>query len=353
MSATGTRTGSVSLVGDLMLRERLTSLRRPNDAGLDAAIAALQECEVVTANLEMPLSRRGSKILKHSNLRSDPDVIDDVRAMGVHAVSLANNHMMDYGPDALIDTLEACDGAGIQYCGAGKNLAEALAPVWLSAGGKRIAFVSVASTLPLGSEATEGTPGIAPIRVFLSYEVDTNLINEQPGTMPIVHTWTRGEDQERVCDHVRDVAGQADAVIVAIHWGVPSWWLSPYQGLLAEYQQPLGHALIDAGADIVFGHHSHSLHGIEVYDGKPIFYSAGNFIFERPRGFMEPESFVIQAGFRDSLSIDIVPLMVDERGLPELATGPAADAVLSKLARLSAPFGTTFERQGDRVHLLL
>lgn len=348
-----TTAGTVSLVGDLMLRDRLANLGKENDERLDAAIDALRECEVVTANLEMPLSRRGSKILKHSNLRSDPEVIDDVKSMGIHAVSLANNHMMDYGPDALHDTLTACDGAGILRCGAGRSLEEALAPAWLETGGKRIAFISVSSTLPLGSEATEGTTGIAPIRIGFSLDIDTNLINEQPGTMPIVHTWTRAEDQEMVCAHVRDLAAHADGVIVAIHWGVPSWWLSPYQGVLAEYQQPLGHALIDAGADVVFGHHSHSLHGIEVYDGKPIFYSAGNFIFERPRGFMEPESMIVQADFSNGLAIDLVPLMVDERGLPELATEETADHVLGKLAQLSEPFGTTFERQGDRTTLRL
>ena len=147
----------------------------------------------------------------------------------------------------------------------------------------------------------------------------------------------------------------ADLVIVAIHWGVPSWWLSPYQGLLATYQQPLGHALIDAGAGIIFGHHSHSLHGIEVYNGAPIFYSAGNFIFERPRGFMEPESLIAKFGIGadNALDLEIVPLMVDERGLPELATGATATAVLDKLAALSEPFGTRFEREDERARLVL
>lgn len=346
---------SLSLVGDLMLRERLAALRRADDAGLDAALAALREADVVVANLEMPLSTRGAKMLKHSNLRSDPAVIEDVAAMGVHAVTLANNHMMDYGADALFDTLAACDGAGILRCGAGANLSEALAPAWLEAGGRRIALLSVSSTLPIGSEAYDAMPGIAPIRVQFSLEVDTNLINEQPGTMPIVHSWARAEDQALVCNVVRDLAGQADLVIVAIHWGVPSWWLSPYQGLLATYQQPLGHALIDAGAGVVFGHHSHSLHGIEVYAGAPIFYSAGNFIFERPRGFMEPESLIarLELGASGELRVEIVPLLVDERGLPALATGTTADAVLGKLAALSEPFGTRFERMGDRASLLL
>ena len=346
------KSGSVSLVGDLMLRERLANLRNEHDAGFDAAIAALHECEVVTANLEMPLSRRGSKMLKHSNLRSDPDIIHDVHEMGVHAVSLANNHLMDYGPVALLDTLAACDGAGISRSGAGANLDEAMQPAWLDTGDKRIAFLSVSSTLPLGSEATDDTPGIAPIRIFFSFEVDTNLINEQPGTMPIVHSWTRAEDQDGVCRLVQDLKQEADAVIVAVHWGVPSYWLSPYQGLLVEYQQPLGHALIDSGADIVFGHHSHSLHGIEVYRNRPIFYSAGNFIFERPRGFMEPESMIVQATFGERLGVELVPLWVDERGLPELATGDCATCVLEKITKLSEPFSTGFRVNEGRAELV-
>ncbi len=349
------QTASISLVGDLMLRNRLTELRRHDEAGFEAALAALQESDVVIANLEMPLSKRGSKMLKHSNLRSDPDIIDDVRAMGIHAVSLANNHMMDYGADALADTLAACDSASILRSGAGMNLTEALKPAWSETAGKRIAMISVSSTLPLGSEAYDAMPGIAPIRVKFSLEIDTNLINEQPGTMPIVHSWARDEDQELVCNHVRDLAGQADIVIVAIHWGVPSWWLSPYQGLLTTYQQPLGHALIDAGASVVFGHHSHSLHGIEVYNGAPIFYSAGNFIFDRPRSFMEPESLIAKIGLSadNDLSVDIVPLLIDDRGLPELATGPSANIVLDKLSSLSEPFRTQFEIDGDRASLVL
>jgi poly-gamma-glutamate capsule biosynthesis protein CapA/YwtB (metallophosphatase superfamily) len=336
-----------------MLRSRLASIGRGDDRGFEAAIAALQECDVVTANLEMPLSRRGSKMLKHSNLRSDPEIIDDVREMGIHTVSLANNHLMDYGPDALLDTVTACENAGIASCGAGANLEAAMAPAWLEAGNKRIAFLSVSSTLPLGSEATEGTPGIAPIRINFSLEIDTNLINEQPGTMPVVHSWTRKEDEEAVLSRIRALKAEADAVIVAIHWGVPSYWLSPYQGLLAEYQQPLGHSMIDAGADIIFGHHSHSLHGIEVYQGKPIFYSAGNFVFEQPRGFMEPESFIAQARFGDELAIDLVPLMVDDRGLPELATGDQAREVIEKLTTRSDLFGTQIQMDEGRARLVM
>lgn len=344
---------SIALVGDFMLRSRLETLQISCAEGFRSTLAVFGESEAVVANLEMPLSRRGSQMLKHSTLRSDPEIIHDVREIGVDAVSLANNHMMDYGPDALADTLDVCDEAGILRCGAGMNLAESLAPAWLELNGKNVALISVSSTLPLGSEATEGTPGIAPIRIYFSLEIDTNLINEQPGTVPLVHTWTRAEDQDMVCEHIRSVKEEADLVIVAIHWGVPSYWLSPYQGLLAEYQRPLGHALIDAGADVIFGHHSHSSHGIEIYDGRPIFYSAGNFIFERPRGFMEPESFIAQISIDDGLGVSLVPLLVDEVGLPELATGSDAEKVITLLRKLSEPFETEMTLEGDRATLKL
>jgi poly-gamma-glutamate synthesis protein (capsule biosynthesis protein) len=262
---------------------------------------------------------------------------------------------MDYGSQALLDTLAACDGAGVGRCGAGATLEEVLAPAWLEARGRRLALLSVSCTLPPGCEATETDPGIAPLRVAMSFETDTNLLAEQPGTMPLVHTWTRPEDQEVVCGRVSALAREADAVIVAIHWGVPAYWLSPHQGLLAEYQQPLGRALIDAGATVVLGHHSHSLHGIEVYRGRPICYSVGNFIFERPRAFMEPESVIVHARFEPggAVRVGLTPLMVDERGLPELATGEAAERVFALLERVSAPFGTRFAREGEDVLVLV
>jgi len=156
-----------------------------------------------------------------------------------------------------------------------------------------------------------------------------------------------------VCDRIAALRGEGQVVIVGIHWGVPEYWLSPSLGRLAEYQRPLGHALIDAGAEIVFGHHSHSLHPIEVYRGKPIFYSAGNFLFEDPRAFMGPESMIVQAAIGAQLEISIVPVLVDADGFPEVAAGPTAARVLGRLVELSQSFGTSLELAGDRARLSL
>jgi len=146
---------------------------------------------------------------------------------------------------------------------------------------------------------------------------------------------------------------ESDYVIVAVHWGVPAYWLSPHQGLLAAYQQPLAHALVEAGADLVCGHHAHALHPIEVYRGKPIFYSLGNFMFEAPRAFMEPESVIVSLTLGDHPSIEITPLLLDERGVPRRVEATDAAAVLDKVERLSVPFGTVLARHAERASLVV
>ena len=348
--------GTMSLVGDVMIARPLAQSGRGTAPGFQAAVAAMRESDVVVANLEMPLSRRGHRVPKWANLRSDPDVIEDVRAMGVHAVTLANNHMYDYGPDALFDTIAACRGGGIACCGAGADLDAALAPAALRAGGVPVALLSVACTLPIESSARPGKPGIAPIEVRYAFEPDVNLMAEQPGTVPAVHTYASAADQQTVCGRIAALRAGGQAVIVGIHWGVPERWLSPSLGRLAEYQRPLGHALIDAGADIVFGHHSHSLHPVEVYRGRPIFYSAGNFLFEDPRSFMGPESIIVQARLAAGAgcaAVTVVPVMLDAQGFPALATGADARRVLGLLADLCREFDTVLEVGGDRARLPL
>ncbi len=345
--------GGINLVGDVMIESPTVRARRSQVSAFDAALTELANSDLAIVNLEMPLSNRGYRVPKHSNLRSAPEIIDDIVAMEVDAVSLANNHMMDYGPEALFDTIEVCEHVNLPTCGAGKDLDAAMAPVILESPSGRVGLLSVASTLPIESDAGAGKPGIAPIRVGFSFEIDSNLLVEQPGTMPIVHSWANAEDQERVCDTIRDLRQRVDIVIVAIHWGVPPYWLSPHQGLLAEYQQPLGHALIDAGADVICGHHAHVLHPIEIYKERPIFYSLGNFIFERPRGFMEPESIIVRILPGEPMGIELTPIWVDDVGFPLLATGACADAVLSKLEGLSRAFGTHFARSGDRARIVI
>lgn len=336
------------LVGDVMIRGRVPEDSWQPSHPFSEVVRYLNERGAVVANLEMPLSTRGVKMPKWSNLRSHPDVVADVRKVGIDAVSLANNHMLDYGPEALFDTLTTCDDAGIPRCGAGEDLDASLEPVVLDIGQKQVAVLGVATTLPVGSEARPDRPGIAPIRVSQSFEVEPNLLAEQPGMAPVIRTQVNAEDQAVVCDRVRALKQDGMLVAVMIHWGVPEYWLSPYTGLLAEYQQPLGRALIDAGAEVVCGHHSHTLHPIELYRGKPIFYSLGNFLFERPRGFMEAASFIVEIDPDGEPSIELTPVLLDAQGFPYLIGADDARRVIERLDSLSQPLGMSVSFHGGR-----
>jgi len=361
--------GTVSLVGDVMFRQPFARSTDAATRAFHAALEAMRESDLVVANLEMCLSRRGAPVPKRTTLRQDPDLIRDVQAMGVHAVTLANNHMYDYGPDALLDTVEACRAAGLAYCGAGADLEAALAPALLRAGEVPVAVLNVATTLPIESAARPGKPGIAPIEVTYAFELDINLMVEQPGTVPVVHTEVVPKDQAAVCDRVAALRGAGHTVLVAIHWGAAERWMSPLRGwtgpnqsslkplgarYLADYQRPLGHALVDAGAELVFGHHSHALAPVEVYRGKAIVHSAGNFLFENPTPvLMAPESVIVQAHLGARPGLVVVPVVLNRRGFPELATGDEAQRVIGWLGELSREFGTVFVSEGDRARLVL
>jgi poly-gamma-glutamate synthesis protein (capsule biosynthesis protein) len=347
---------TVSLLADLRPVTRCVQQRlRRGDAGFAAMVKELQGSDLVIANLETPLSTRGNPVPKFRNLRSDPAMIQDVRALGIHAVTLANNHMMDYGPEALADTLATCDQAGLPRCGAGRDLEEAFRPLTFHVRGCRVGLLNLATTVPMGFDAGAGKPGLAPLRVDFALEIDANFMVENPGAMPLVRTWVKTEEQEALCQRIRRLKAEADVAVVSIHWGVPDFWMSPSQGLLAQYQRPLGQAMIDAGADVVYGHHSHTLHPIEVYRGKPIFYSPGNFFFEfdRPRPYMERKSFIVKVVLGGALGIELVPLVHDDLGVPTRAFGLEAAAVLDRLADLSASLGTKLTVEEDRAKLAL
>src|SRR4051794_34265776 len=250
-------------------------------ADFQALQEEIQGAAVAVTNLEVPLSRRGAAGAETVNLRPHPGGVGGVAGPSITPGAPGQKHRIGFGPEALADTIATCDDAGILHTGAGNDLAAAMAPLWFTVDGRRVALLSVACTLLPASEALPGRAGVAPLRVRFAFEIDSTLLIEQPGTMPLVRSWAEAEDQERVARAIADCrAAGAEAVIVAIHWGSPAYWLSPYQGLLCAYQRPLAHALIEAGADAIVGHHAHQLHPVEMYQGKPILYSLGNFIFE-------------------------------------------------------------------------
>lgn len=192
---------------------------------------------------------------------------------GFHVLSMANNHALDAGPRALIDTKERLEAAGVRTCGAGPTLQTARAPAVLQAGGLRIAFVAYASVFPAGSEAGPDRTGVAPLRARDSYvgHRDYHL----PGTFPHI---TSTPDEHDLAALVADIAGArqvADLVVASFHWGD---MLHPF--LLTDHERKTARLCIEQGVDLVVGHHHHALRGMEWYRGKPILYGLGHFVFD-------------------------------------------------------------------------
>jgi poly-gamma-glutamate synthesis protein (capsule biosynthesis protein) len=318
---------TIAYAGDFMVS------RRPEKEAIDKTRELFTGADIVIANVDTVLSDLGTPVPKWANLRGPREAVGDLRAMGIDAVTLANNHAMDFRAEGMLDMCRAFDEAGILHAGAGENLAAALAPAVIQANDLSVAVLSAASTLPAEAAAESDVPGVAPLRVVCAYEVDESGQMEQPGAAPRVRTSINDEDLARMQQAVAAARASADVVLVFLHWGVAGPWRAAIHPTLQDYQRPLGHALIDAGADAVIGNHAHELHGIELYQGRPIAYSPGNFwidtIAEFP--FMGREACIVRLTVRRGQppEAEIVPLMLDEDGVPHRDPGNRAVTILN------------------------
>ncbi|MFC1820142.1 CapA family protein [Thermodesulfobacteriota bacterium] len=201
-----------------------------------------------------------------------PKMASIFKSAGIDLVSLASNHALDWGYEPLFDTIELFRSMGIHVIGAGHNSQEARRPYILQRNGVKVAILAYCSILRDGQAAGTNKPGISPMRASTYY----HPVDFQPGSPPRIITVPEDEDLIEMKDDIRRARKQADAVIVILHWGIR--WIPK---TLANYQQPVAHAAIDAGADIIIGHHSHIPKAIEVYKNKVCFYSIGNFLMTR------------------------------------------------------------------------
>ena len=180
---------------------------------------------------------------------------------------------MDYGADGLLDTIEYSEAdKRITLVGAGREIHEARRPAIWSEQASRLRFSVITPFLPQGFWATDDRPGCAPLRVRTFYE---SIDPHHPGTPPEVFTLAYKEDVQAMVEDIQKVRPLADVVVISMHWGIHHM-----AAKLAMYQQEVGYAAIDAGADLIIGSHPHILKGIEVYKGKVIFYSLGNFVMD-------------------------------------------------------------------------
>ncbi|MCR5669223.1 MAG: CapA family protein [Lachnospiraceae bacterium] len=244
-------TTELIFTGDVLLSDYV--LNNYNASGIDGVIdenlrTQLQEADILEVNNEFPYSTRGTQAPdKQYTFRVDPSYVSILQEMGVDAAGLANNHVLDYGKDALLDTFTTLDGAGIDYTGAGTSVEDASKLLTYEINGKTYGILAASRVIPVGS---------------------WNVENSQPG---VFCTY----DPTLLVEKIKAAKETCDYVFVCVHWGVE------HTDELTDYQQSMAHQFVDAGADAVIGAHPHVLQGIEYYEGKPIFYSLGNFIFNQ------------------------------------------------------------------------
>ncbi|GAB3242137.1 CapA family protein [Chitinimonas naiadis] len=274
--------------GDLMLDDGPGHTIAAGGDPLAHFAAQLQDADYRIGNLECPVATTGKALdNKIYTFRAKPAVLDILKGR-FDAVAVANNHSGDYGKEAFLETLTHLDRAGLAHFGGGRNLTEAHKPLWLERKGLRIALLSYNEFKPRSFEAGASQPGIA---------------------------WS--EDSHVVRDIQAARAAGADLVIPFMHWG---WEREPEP---SGRQRQLARLMIDAGADAVVGGHPHVTQGADLYRGKPIIWSLGNFVFD---GFGEGPARLgwllrLNLDKQGVVSWDTLAAQMDEDGTPSPVPG--------------------------------
>ncbi|MBI2986757.1 MAG: CapA family protein [Deltaproteobacteria bacterium] len=330
----------------------------------------LNQADITFCQLETPFSSRALQRVGRPDLLAGPGDVTALVKAGFKVCSFASNHCYWGGEEGVLDTVDIFRENNIQVIGAGRNIAEARQPAVLERNGTKVAFLAYNSVVAPGSEAGADKPGCVPMRASTSYE----QVDWQPGTPPRIITRADKDDLSAMLDDIRKVRAQADLVVVSIHWGVH---LVP--AVIAMYQYEVGHAAVDAGADLILGHHPHILKGIEVYKGRVIIYSMGNFAFYSPvagsqstfKPFykVKPDSdyptYFFPPDCRKSIlakvviankkveQVSFLPAMINKQAQPEVL--PRSDKRSNEVHEYmewvcrDQELNTTFSRQGDEV----
>ena len=322
----------IGFVGDVMLGRRVTERWADRDpAGVwGSTLDRLQELDGLCLNLECCLSNRGQQWPdKTFYFRADPEfAVPALERIDTSLVALANNHVLDYREPALADTLAHLDDAGLTHAGAGPDLDRALDPAITDVGECTVAMVSftdrfseyAAGTDSPGTAYTRFDPTHVPTRVLVGKSLD------------------------------RAAAVDPDLVVASLHWG-PNWETAP-----GETQRAFARWLVDRGVDVVHGHSAHVLQGVEVYEGRPIIYDAGDFVDDyTPKDELHNKrSALFELGIVDGElgELRVIPVEIENEAA-RLADGDVARWVRDTVDQRSSRFETRTERVDDGLSIPL
>ena len=412
----------IALAGDSIIDRRISVYDEPGYLEMFRRIrgadAAFTNFEMLVHDFEYP----GAPISGGTYMGAPAYVLDELKWAGFRLFGIANNHAFDFGEGGLLSNIRHLREAGMIFAGAGENLARARAPGYLDTKKGRVALIACASTFSVLSPAGEqrpdliGRPGLNPLRFKTTYTVEPATLDTlrklanpggrgaaargdlhflgatfRAGEKPSATTEPDSKDLKEIAAEVRDARRQADWVVISIHAheGAPGDREIP-----AAFLVTFARAMIDAGADVFVGHGPHVLRGIEIYKGKPIFYSLANFIFQNEtlsfqpqenydaeklpltaspadyfdarsahdtRGFPADreywESVEAEAVFnpnRELQKIDLFPITLGfgesrtQRGRPLPAGPELAGTILNRMAKLSKSMGTSVEVQDGK-----
>ncbi len=245
---------TLTFVGDVSLADGSDPVKAYQRRGLEGCFSpeildAMRKADLMCLNSEFSFTTRGTKVEKNFNFRGDPERVHIFEDMGVDIAILANNHVFDYGEEGLTDTINTFKQSTIAGVGAGENLDEASATYYAELDGCTVAYVAGCRV-----EWSRQTRGATETQSGVFRTAESNAL---------------------ICQRIAEAREKADFVVVYMHWGMEG------TSQPEPYQLATGKQLIEAGADVVVGDHPHQLQGIDFHNGKPIFYSLGNYWFSR------------------------------------------------------------------------
>jgi poly-gamma-glutamate synthesis protein (capsule biosynthesis protein) len=264
--------GTLRFFGDVMLTRTVgTQIDFHGDPHYPflAISSTIQKADIAFANLEDPISSRGVDQKNTIPLRANPKVAEGLRYAGFDVLSVANNHIWDWGSDALQDTLDLVHQVGIATIGAGHNEDEANAPFITTVHGTKIAYL-----------------GYTP---FFSGNFEAH--GDAPGTSHF--------DVAKIKQTIQALRSQVDVIVVSLHWG------DEFHAHANDFQRTTAHALVDAGADLIIGHHPHVIEEVEQYKKGWIAYSLGNFVFDQVNATSTSEGLLVEAKVKDGALLSV------------------------------------------------
>jgi poly-gamma-glutamate synthesis protein (capsule biosynthesis protein) len=310
----------ILFVGDVMLGRLVNQILKkvPPDYVWGNTLPIFKKADLRICNLECVISDKGqpwSLTQKVFHFRSDAKNIEALKMAKIDLVSIANNHTLDFDYEALFEELEILEKAKIKKAGGGKNFKEASSPAVLEINKKKIGFIAFTDNEPAW-EAKENQAGIFYLPIDIKDKKAKNLF-----------------------EIIKKTKEKSDFLIVSAHWG-PNWGYQPQPRHI-----PFAHLLIDSGADIIYGHSCHVFQGIEIYKGKPILYSTGDFIDDYAVDEIERNDqsfiFIAQISEKDMKISHLFLYPTVIRNFQAcLADGEEAKAIANKMRFLCHELGT-------------